>query len=141
MDFKINDEQRQLYESARDFGRKEVFPGILERDSAKIWSQELFLKLADLGLLGAPFPEEYGGSGLSAFETCLVNEGFGEGSEDGGLTLAWGAHTVLCGLPIWKLGTKEQKEKYLPKILFIWFSFSKKKNLFPYLMSVLSFCT
>ena len=45
MDFKISDEQKQLYESARDFGRKEVFPGILERDPAKVWSNELFLKL------------------------------------------------------------------------------------------------
>jgi alkylation response protein AidB-like acyl-CoA dehydrogenase len=72
--------------------------------------------MGDFGLLGAPIPEAYGGAGMSCVETCLVKEGFGEGAEDGGVALAWGAHTILCGVPIWKLGTEEQKRRYLPKL-------------------------
>jgi len=116
MDFEITESQEQLKESARDFGRQEIFPGVLERDEKKEWDQKLWLKLGEAGYLGAPFPEEYGGTGLSAFETCLVKEGFSEGAEDAGLTLAWGAHSILCGVPIWKLGNEEQKKKYLPKM-------------------------
>ncbi len=72
--------------------------------------------MGKMGLLGLPFPEEYGGQGASALTTVLAKEGFAMGGADAGLTLSWGAHTILCGVPIWKLGTEEQKRKYLPKI-------------------------
>ncbi len=116
MDFELTAHQLELREGARVFGEREVAPTILERDARAEWSEPIWRKMGEAGLLGAPFPEEYGGTGLSCFETCLVKEGFGEGSTDGGVTLAWGAHTILCGVPIWKLGTEEQKQKYLPKM-------------------------
>jgi butyryl-CoA dehydrogenase len=116
MDFAISTTQADLREGARAFGRKEVFPSVLERDGAARWDSGLFKKLGEAGLLGAPYPEEYGGTNLSCLETCLVAEGFSEGGEDGGLTLAWQAHTILCGVPIWKLGTEAQKRRYLPKM-------------------------
>lgn len=114
MDFSITDEQRQLHDMARDFGAREVQPSVLERDAAGSWNPDLWQKMAEAGLLGAPIPTEYGGTGLSCVDTCLVKEGFGLGSEDGGLALAWGAHTILCAVPIWKLGTESQKQRYLP---------------------------
>lgn len=114
MDFEITDEQRELYEGARVFGEREVAPTVLERDQEQVWDPEIFKKMGAAGLLGAPIPEEYGGTGLSAVSTCLVKEGFGEGSRDAGVALAWGAHIILCGVPIWKLGTEEQKQRYLP---------------------------
>lgn len=114
MNFDITDEQRELYEAARDFGREVVHPTVLERDAAGAWDPALWRRMGEQGLLGAPFPEDYGGSGLSCIDTCMVKEGFGYGAEDGGLALAWGAHTILCGVPIWKLGTEAQKERYLP---------------------------
>lgn len=116
MNFEFTQEQEELREGARVFGEREIAPTILERDRDATWDPVLFQKLADAGFLGAPIPEEYGGLGLSAVETCLVKEGFGEGSRDAGIALAWGAHTILCGVPIWKLGTEEQKAKYLPKM-------------------------
>lgn len=116
MDFELTREQEELREGARVFGAREVAPSILERDAKACWEPELFAKLGEAGFLGGPIPEEYGGLGLSAVETCLIKEGFGEGSRDAGLALAWGAHTILCGVPIWKLGTEEQKKKYLPKL-------------------------
>jgi alkylation response protein AidB-like acyl-CoA dehydrogenase len=114
MDFALSEEQRSLYEAAKEFGRARVHPSVLARDPKHQWAPDLWKEMAELGLLGAPIPKEYGGAGLSCVETCLVKEGFGEGAEDGGLGLAWGAHTILCGVPIWKLGSEEQKQKYLP---------------------------
>lgn len=114
MDFAITEEQRELYEGARVFGEREVAPTVLARDHDQRWDPALFKKMGEAGLLGAPIPEEYGGTGLSAVSTCLVKEAFGEGSRDAGVALAWGAHIILCGVPIWKLGTEEQKRRYLP---------------------------
>lgn len=114
MHFEISEEQQELYEGARVFGEREIAPTVLERDAAQSWDPELFRKMGAAGLLGAPIPEEYGGTGLSAISTCLVKEAFGEGSRDSGVALAWGAHIILCGVPIWKLGTESQKQRYLP---------------------------
>lgn len=116
MDFTITDEQQALREGAKTFGAKEVFPTVLEREPAAVWDDALWKKMGAEGYLGAPIPEEYGGTGLSAVETCLVKEGFAEGARDNGLALAWGAHTILCAVPIWKLGSEEMKKKYLPKM-------------------------
>ncbi len=114
MDFAFTKEQMELHEGAKTFGRREVFDSVLERDAAASWNPTLWKKMGEAGLLGAPIPTAYGGTGLSAVETCLVKEGFAEGAQDAGLALAWGASTILCAVPIWKLGTEEQKQKYLP---------------------------
>lgn len=116
MDFEITKEQEALYEGARELGAREVAPSVLRRDESGEWDHSIWKKMAAAGLIGAPFPEEYGGTGLSCLETCLVKEGFTVGAIDGGVALAWGASTILCGVPIWKLGTEEQKKKYLPKM-------------------------
>ena len=69
-----------------------------------------------MGLLGLSIPEEYGGQGASCLMTCVGHEAFAEGSSDGGLTLALGAHAIIGAMPIVLCGTEEQKKKYLPKI-------------------------
>ncbi len=114
MDFEITDAQRELMDGARVFGEREVFPTVLERDKAGRWDRAIWRKMGEAGLLGAPYPTEYGGTGLSCVDTCLIKEAFGYGSRDAGVALAWGAHTILCGVPIWKLGSEEQRRKYLP---------------------------
>ena len=116
MDFDITLEQEELKAGARTFAEREVAPSVLERDRDARWDGDLFRKMGDAGLLGAPIPEEYGGTGLSCIESCLVKEGFAEGCRDGGLALAWGAHTILCGVPIWKVGTEAQRKAYLPEL-------------------------
>jgi butyryl-CoA dehydrogenase len=116
MDFEITKEQEALYEGARELGAREVAPSVLQRDRTGEWDHGIWKKMAAGGLIGAPFPEEYGGTGLSCLDTCLVKEGFTYGGHDGGVSLAWGASTILCGVPIWKLGTEEHRKKYLPKM-------------------------
>ena len=114
MDFEISAEQQALYEAARALGEKEVQPSVLERDKSGRWDWSIWKKMGAAGLLGAPFPEEYGGTALGAVDTCLLKEAFTYGGHDGGVSLAWGASSILCGVPIWKLGTEAQKKKYLP---------------------------
>jgi butyryl-CoA dehydrogenase len=116
MDFRITDQQQAIYDGAKAFGEREVYTTVLERDRSQQWSDALWRTMADAGLIGAPFPETYGGAGLSAKETCLAQEGFVHGGHDGGLAMAWGASTILCGVPIWKLGTESQRQRYLPKM-------------------------
>ena len=72
--------------------------------------------MGEMGLLGLPLPEQYGGSGADFVMCCLAGEALGEAGADGGHTLAWGAHTYLCGADILLYGTEEQKMKYLPGI-------------------------
>jgi butyryl-CoA dehydrogenase len=116
MDFSITKEQEDLYEGAREVGARLCAKTVIERDRAERWDWSIWKGMAEAGLLGAPFPEEYGGTGLSAVENMLIAEGFTYGGHDGGVSLAWGASTILCGVPIWKLGTEAHKKKYLPKM-------------------------
>ena len=116
MHFDLTDAQAGLMEPARQVADRVVRPTVLQRDAAGTWDADIWRQMGEMGLLGAPFPVEYGGMGLSCVDTCLLKEGFGEGASDGGVALAWGAHTILCGVPIWKLGTEAQKQKYLPGI-------------------------
>lgn len=83
------------------------------RDRAASWDSALFRRMGSAGLLGAPLPPEHGGGA-----TLLAHdlEGFGAGSGDAGLALAWLSHTLLCALPISRLGTAEQKQRYLPSL-------------------------
>ncbi len=72
--------------------------------------------MGEFGLLGLCFPEEYGGQGASCLATTVATEAFAQGSADGGLTLAWGAHTIIGGMPIALCGTEDQKRRYLPRL-------------------------
>jgi butyryl-CoA dehydrogenase len=116
MNFEITKEQEALYEGARELGAREVAPTVIARDKSGAWDWNIWKKMGAAGLLGAPFPEEYGGTGLNALENTLIQEGFTYGGHDGGVSLAWGASTILCGVPIWKLGSEAHKKKYLPKM-------------------------
>ncbi len=119
MEFSLTDEQRMFYDEVYKFTLNElVLPTeeYYEYDHNQKFIWKNWKKMAEYGLLGLPFPEEYGGSGASALTTCLAMEAAGRAGLDAGTLLAWGAHTILCGVPIWKLGTEEQKRKYLPGI-------------------------
>jgi alkylation response protein AidB-like acyl-CoA dehydrogenase len=116
MDFSFTEDQRILMHQLEEFAKKEIAPSALERDNAAVWDWDLWKKMAEMGLMGMPYPEEYGGGGYSCVDTCLASEALSRGGADGGLTLAWHASMILCGIPIWKFGTEEQKQKYLPKM-------------------------
>ncbi|MBU1944056.1 MAG: acyl-CoA dehydrogenase family protein [Actinobacteria bacterium] len=116
MDFRHTEEQELFYKSVVEFAQKEIQPGAAERDEEARFDRDVWDKAADFGLMSLPFPEEYGGSGASVMDTSLAGEALGYGGLDAGFCLSWGAHVVISGIPIWQLGTEEQKQKYLPKI-------------------------
>ncbi len=116
MDFSLTEEQALFKQSVVEFAQKEIMPGAAERDEEARFDRDVWNKAAEFGLMGLPYPEEYGGSGASVMDTCLAGEALGYGGLDAGFCLSWGAHVVIGGIPIWQLGTEEQKKKYLPKI-------------------------
>ncbi len=119
MDFALTDEQQMFYEQVRKFTRNELVLPVdeyYEYDHNQKFVWKNWKKMGGYGLLGLPFPEEYGGGGGNAVTTSLATEAAARSGLDAGTLLAWGAHTILCGVPILKLGTEEQKQKYLPGI-------------------------
>ncbi len=114
MDFSLTPEQEQLYASMRRLAEEVVAPGAAERDREGRWDPAVWAALAGAGVVGMPIPEEYGGSGGSIIDCCLVNEALGEGGHDGGLGLSLGAHWVIGSVPIWLHGSEELKRRWLP---------------------------
>ena len=115
MDFSIPDELIEFKESVRSFAAEHVKPSAEERDTTERWDPDIWKKMGEMGLLGLCHPEEYGGQGADCLTTTLATEAFAEGSTDGGLTMAWGAHTIIGAMPIVLCGTEEQKKRYIPK--------------------------
>lgn len=116
MDFAIPEDILEFKNIVKDFAKKEVLPSAEERDLNGVWDHSIWMKMGEMGLLGLPIPQEYGGQGGSCLLNCLATEGFAEGGMDGGLTLAWGAHSIIGCMPIVLCGTEAQKKKYLPKL-------------------------
>ncbi len=114
MDFSLSDEQEALYASMRKLGQDVIAPGAAERDQKGEWDPQVWKAVSAAGVPGMPIPEEYGGSGGSIIDCCLVNEALAEGGRDGGFGLSLGAHWVIGTVPIWLHGTEEQKRRYLP---------------------------
>jgi alkylation response protein AidB-like acyl-CoA dehydrogenase len=111
MDFELSSEHKLFRETVRDFADKEVAPGALERDKTHEFPHHLIDKMAALGLMGVPFPEEYGGAGGDTLSYAIAVEEISRGDGSLGLTLA--AHTSLGASPFYLYGTPEQKSKYL----------------------------
>lgn len=116
MDFTIPEEYIHFRNSVYQFAKDRIAPRAEELDLKGEFGWQNWRDMAQMGLLGLPFPEEYGGSNASPLATCLAMEAMAHAGVDSGTTLSWGAHTILCGVPIWLLGTTEQKQKYLPKL-------------------------
>ena len=111
MDFTFTEEQKHLRKSVCEFAEGEIAPHVMEWDEASHFPLELLPKLAEMGLLGVIFPEEYGGTGLGYVEYVIVIEELSR--VDGSVGLFVAAHNSLCSNHIYKFGTEEQKRKYL----------------------------
>ena len=111
MNFELTDEQLQIKNSIREFAESEIRPHVMEWDEAQHFPVELRPKLAELGLLGIIFPEEYGGSGMGYVEYATIIEELGRICGSVGLSVA--AHNSLCSNHIYMFGNEEQKQKYL----------------------------
>src|SRR5258708_37636328 len=111
MDFSFTDEQQQLGGSVREFVESEIAAHVMEWDEASQFPSELIPKLAEMGLMGVIFPEEYGGAGLGYVEYATVIEELSR--VDGSVGISVAAHTSLCSNHIYQFGTEAQKQKYL----------------------------
>ncbi|MDQ0218539.1 acyl-CoA dehydrogenase [Peribacillus cavernae] len=111
MQFKLTEEHEMIRKMVRDFARNEVAPTAAERDEEERFDRVIFDKMAELGLTGIPWPEEYGGIGSDYLAYCIAIEELSRVCASTGVTLS--AHTSLAGWPIYKFGSEEQKQKYL----------------------------
>ena len=116
MEFSFSEEQKLFREQVIRFAKKEIVPGVREHDLAGRFDFESFRKLGTFGILGLHFPEDFGGSEADVVTSVVAGEALGEAGVDGGLTLAYGAHTFLCADTIFTHGSKELREKYVPRL-------------------------
>ncbi|WP_346206698.1 acyl-CoA dehydrogenase [Caldifermentibacillus hisashii] len=111
MQFTLSEEHEMIRKMVRDFAINEVAPTASERDEEERFDREIFDQMAELGLTGIPWPEEYGGIGSDFLAYAIAVEELSRVCASTGVTLS--AHTSLAGWPIFKFGTEEQKQKYL----------------------------
>ena len=100
MHFELTEEQRQVKFSVREFAESEIAPHVLEWDEEQHFPIELMPKLAELGLLGVIFPEEYGGAGMGYVEYATIIEELSR--VDGSVGISVAAHNSLCSNHIYK---------------------------------------
>jgi alkylation response protein AidB-like acyl-CoA dehydrogenase len=114
VDFEYTPEQIHLRKAVREFAEAEILPHVMEWDEAQIFPVEVIRKLGSLGYMGAIFPEELGGAGMGYIEYSIIIEELSR--VDGSVGIILAAHTSLCGNHIYKMGSPEQRRRYLPKL-------------------------
>ena len=114
MDFELGDEHRLIQRTVRDFATQEVAPLVEELDREHRFPYEIVRKLADLNLMGIPFPQEYGGGGGDSLAYALAVEELTRIDSSVAITLC--AHTSLGTQPIYLFGNEEQKQDWLPRL-------------------------
>src|SRR3954468_14866237 len=111
--FDLSDDHRLIQETVRDFARNEVAPVAEQLDREKRFPYEIVAKLGELGLMGIPFPEEYGGAGADSLAYAIAVEELTRG--DSSVAITGCAHTSLGTQPIYLFGSDEQKRDWLPE--------------------------
>jgi len=111
MDFELTPEQQFIRQTVREFAEKEIAPKARYVDEHSAFPSETFAKMAQLGLMGLPFPEEYGGAGADSVSTAIAIEEVARCC--GSTALAYAAHIGLGSAPIAMFGTEEQKRRFL----------------------------
>ncbi len=110
----LPDEYQQLAKSVRDFAREVVAPVSAKHDAEHSFPYEVVAGMAEMGLFGLPFPEEYGGMGGDYFALCLALEELGKVDQSVAITLEGGVS--LGAMPIYRFGTEAQKQQWLPTL-------------------------
>lgn len=114
VNFDLTEEQQMIRATIRQFALDEVAPGAVERDKTKEFPLTIFKKLSEMGIMGLPFPAEFGGSDADTISFSIVTEELSRACASTGIT--YSAHISLGGAPIHLFGTQQQKEKYLAPI-------------------------
>src|SRR3954468_717818 len=112
--FDLSDDHRLIQETVRDFARNEVAPVAEELDREKLFPYEIVERMGELGLMGIPFPEEYGGGGADTLAYALAVEELAR--VDSSVCITMAAHTSLGTMPIHLWGTADQKSEWLPEL-------------------------
>ena len=115
MNFSLTKEQEFVRKMVRDFAETEVEPLAADIDAEHRFPEETVEKMAKYGLLGVPFPTEYGGAGGDHISYAITVEELSKKCASTGVICS--AHTSLCCWPIFNWGTEEQRQKYLPDLL------------------------
>jgi short/branched chain acyl-CoA dehydrogenase len=110
----LPDEYQQLVKTVRDFAREVVAPVSAKHDAEHSFPYEVVAGMAEMGLFGLPFPEEYGGMGGDYFALCLALEELGKVDQSVAITLEGGVS--LGAMPIYRFGTEAQKRQWLPAL-------------------------
>ena len=111
MEFKMDEMHQDLINMYREFAENSVKPRAAEIDENSRFPEETVAQMAEMGLLGIPFPEEYGGTGMDNLSYAQCVEELSKVCASTGVIVS--AHTSLCSWPIYNFGTEEQKQKYL----------------------------
>ena len=114
MNFRQDEEHQDILEMVHDFAVNEVKPLAAEIDRTEEFPMKNVKMMAEMGLMGIPFPEEYGGAGMDTLAYIQTVEELSKYCASTGVILS--AHTSLCATPIYQFGSEEQKQKYLPKL-------------------------
>ena len=111
MDFDLTDEQELIREAVREFAESELAPIAAELDRDHRFPEEILPKLADLNLMGMPYPEKVGGAGADYVSYVIAIEEISKACASTGIIVS--AHTSLATWPVYRFGTEPQKERYL----------------------------
>jgi short-chain 2-methylacyl-CoA dehydrogenase len=114
VNFELTSEQSLLRDTVRDFAQTRVAPAAQELDREKRFPYELVSEMAEIGLMGIPFPEKYGGAGADTVSYAMVIEELTRVDSSVGITVA--AHTSLGTMPIYLFGTDAQRADLLPDL-------------------------
>src|SRR5699024_12050216 len=114
MHFQLTGEQDMLRKMVRDFAKNDVEPTAAERDEEERFDRDLFTKMAELGLTGIPWPEEYGGIGSDYLSYVIAVKELSRVCASTGVTLS--AHVSLASWPIYQYGNEEQKQTFLKRL-------------------------
>jgi alkylation response protein AidB-like acyl-CoA dehydrogenase len=114
MDFGFTEDQHRLRKTIREFTEAEIKPHVMEWDESQKFPLDVFRKLGHMGVLGAVFPEELGGSGYSYLDYAILMEELAR--VDASIALSVAAHVSLCANHIFIAASEEQKQRYIPKL-------------------------
>lgn len=114
MNLVFTEEQKMMQKMVRDFAQKEIAPAIEHMEETEEFPRHLIKKMAELGLMGIPIPEEYGGAGMDFTSYIIAINELSKVSATIGVILS--VHTSVGTNPILYFGNEEQKKKYIPKL-------------------------
>src|SRR6059058_1768139 len=114
MNFELDDDTKLLQRTVRDFALQEVKPVAEELDRTKAFPYELVAKMGELGWMGIPFPESYGGAGGSSLQYAIAVEELTRVDSSVAITMC--AHTSLGTQPVYVFGSDEQKQRLMPDL-------------------------